>query len=158
MLVLLVGTMMLASEARSETSCLPYEPAVVELKGSVVYRTFAEANDRPERVALLLLDEPICVEAQPEGDFNVSEGDQVVIHLNADPARFGSEGDLAGRTVTATGTLYHAHSAHHHAALVLQVHKLRVEDRNRALQPTRAAEPNGQREAPRVGPRLNAGR
>lgn len=129
----IVASVMVLGYAEAQPRCLSYEPEVVTLRGSVIYRTFTDASDRAERVALLLLDEPICVESKPGDDLNVSEGDQVVVHLNADPSRFGFERELSGKRISATGALFHAHTAHHHAALVLTVRELSVEKPNAAM-------------------------
>ncbi len=130
----IVASVMVLGHAEAQLRCLSYEPEVVTLRGSVIYRTFTDASDRAERVALLLLDEPICVEGKPGDDLNVSEGDQVVVHLNADHSRFGIEKELSGKRISATGTLYHAHTAHHHAALVLTLQKFSVENLNSEMQ------------------------
>lgn len=117
----------------AEAGCVQYEPHVVSLRGTVIYRTFADANGQPERSPLLLLDNPICVEASAGDAFNVSEGDQIIIHLNADPEKFGRERAISDRRVVAKGSLYHNHTAHHHAALVLTVQELRIEDGNKPV-------------------------
>ena len=111
-----------------EPECLKYEPHVVTLTGSVIFRTFSHATGRRERVPLLLLDEPICVEASGS-DVNVAEGDQIVVHLNTKPELLRISQASSGPRVTATGTLYHRHTAHHHAALVLMVEELKVENK-----------------------------
>jgi hypothetical protein len=110
----------------SEPECLKYEPHVVTLTGSVIYRTFSDAAGRPERIPLLLLDKPICVEASGR-DFNVDEGDEIAIHLNVRPEVLPVSDAPTGPRVTASGTLYHRHTAHHHADLVLKVEQLEVQ-------------------------------
>jgi hypothetical protein len=74
---------------------------------------------------LLLLDSPICV-AQAD-DINEAERDQLLVQLNAGPEKFGSEQQLSGKRVQARGTLYHAHTAHHHTPLILTVESLTIE-------------------------------
>ena len=133
--------------------CIQYEPHEVSFGGTVIYRTFVDAGGRPEHAALLLLDAPICVEQSQQWAENKPESEQIVIGLSFDPKRFGDEDALSGRRVIATGSLYHRHTAHHHAPLVLMVRELSDDDPNKPLQPTRAAQPNGQREPARSFPR-----
>jgi hypothetical protein len=112
----------------AEVQCEHYEPATVSLAGVVFYRTFVDAQGTPERGALLLLDKPICVEgaAGYPGDPNVGEGDVVVIGLLSDKG----EDELAGRRIVVQGTLYHRHTAHHHAAVLITPQKLTIEPSN----------------------------
>ncbi|MDX2166579.1 MAG: DUF4431 domain-containing protein [Deltaproteobacteria bacterium] len=134
----IVGTALLAAAAAGEVPtpigeqerrCLRYEPVSVTLDGIVVYRTFADANGKPERTALLLLDGPVCVDGVD--DLNVGEFDQLLVQLNrgANPEKFGREPQLAGQRVQARGSLYHGHSAHHHAPLILTVESLTISPR-----------------------------
>lgn len=74
-----------------------------------------------------------------EETWNVDEYDQIIIHLNMDAEKFGQEDALSGQRVFAKGSLYHSHSAHHHAALLLTVQELRFERPNGRMQPGRDA-------------------
>jgi hypothetical protein len=38
----------LASQSQNPSSCLSYEPSAVELSGTIVRRTFPDAQNRPE--------------------------------------------------------------------------------------------------------------
>ncbi len=105
-----------------------------------MYRTFADANRKPERHSLLLLDDPVCVEDANDG-LNVSEQNQTLIQLSGNLEQFGGEPVLSGERVVAAGALFHGHTAHHHAALLLNVQDLEIKDSNKPLQPTRAAGP-----------------
>ncbi len=112
--------------------CLRYEPVSVKLAGVIAYRTFAAATGKPERVALLLLDGPVCVDGVD--DLNVNEFDQLLVqlNLNTNPEKFGREAQLSGKRAQASGSLYHGHSAHHHTPLVLTVESLAIGPRGDA--------------------------
>jgi hypothetical protein len=107
-----------------EPQCFGYEPETVNLTGTVLFRTFSDANGNPERSPLLLLDQPICVEGQPNDTINQSEYDVIVVHLVLEAKEFGRLRALTGRSVVASGTLYHKHTAHHHADVLLTVKNL----------------------------------
>ncbi len=125
--------MLTAAALQAEVACLKYEPEVVSLTGSVILRTFADAMDRAERVALLLLDEPICVEGTRGDELNGDEGDIIVVHL-ALPSEYRDLSKLEGRRVVARGSLYHKHTCHHHADVLMTVKSLELvneQDRER---------------------------
>jgi len=103
--------------------CHRYEPTVVQLTGVLLFRTFADANGNPERSPLLLLDEPICVEGEPNDTINRSEYDVIVIHLVVSPNEFDRLRILTGQRMVASGTFFHNHTAHHHASVLLMVRK-----------------------------------
>jgi hypothetical protein len=128
LLVALAMAVFASTVRAAEPQCLRYGPEVVSLSGTVIYRTFSDAAGQPERVLLLLLDEPICVEAlnDERSDLYVDEGDQIVIHLNMGPAVSGQEQILSGQRASVSGTLYHRHTSHHHADLVLLVKQFNV--------------------------------
>ena len=105
----------------AEPQCLRYESEAVKLTGTVIFRTFSDANGNPERSPLLLLDRPICVEGASNDTINVSEYDVIVVHLVMEAKEFGRLRALTGRSVVANGTLYHKHTAHHHADILLTV-------------------------------------
>jgi len=111
---------------RRASRCVHYEPSIESLAGSVIYRTFTDATGQVEHCALLLLDSPICSEGHGAYD-PPSEVDQILIQLNTDLEKFAGGQSLAGRHVTVSGSLYHGHTAHHHVALQLDVHELKVQ-------------------------------
>jgi hypothetical protein len=103
----------------------------VKLAGMLFFRTFSDANGNPERSPLLLLDDPICVEGEPNDTINQSEYDVIVVHLVVAPKEFDRLRVLTGRAMVASGTLYHSHTAHHHANVLLMV-KSFAEARNKS--------------------------
>lgn len=112
--------------------CLHYEPAVVELRGTIVLRTFfgppnygedPEIDSR-ETQGLLELDRPICVARDPTNDANSEdERDQRIITLV--PAPGMNFGNYAKLHVTIRGTLFHAQTGHHHTRVLMTVNSVR---------------------------------
>jgi hypothetical protein len=112
---------------------LRYEPARVQLVGRLRRQVFAgppnyrsvEHGDRPEPGWVLHLERPVSVVAVPGDAFNQTERGvrQMQLVLTAEQLRKYAR--LAGRRVRASGTLFHAHTGHHHTPVLLAVMDLR---------------------------------
>ncbi len=107
-----------------------YWPAIVEVKGKLGVKTFFgppnfgenPKTDAKERSWILSLDKPINVRAKDETDpisgpsvDNVREL-QLVLH---EPRR-----ELIGKKVIIKGTLFHAHTGHHHTDVLMDVQSI----------------------------------
>lgn len=108
-----------------------YEPEEVEVSG-LLHETIypgppeyvsVEMGDRPEKVVILTLKEPINVEIKGskgvDDDFNEQEKDVrelQVIFPDSTPSTHQMK-----KEVTLKGTLYHAHTAHHHRRVLMMV-------------------------------------
>jgi hypothetical protein len=113
------------------TTCLSYEPVVVELTGVIVRETFpgppnyesVKDGDQPEVHWLLNLPQPICVNEDKESpDLNPAQvGIRRIQLVFMDPKAYKSYKPLVGKTVLAKGTLYGAISGHHHTPVLLTV-------------------------------------
>ena|SRR5437763_16334425 len=111
--------------------CLDYEPAVVHLSGTISRRTFpgppnfqsVARGDNLERVWLLRLTQPICVNVADHFDFH--EDRQREIQLVLTPESYQRFRHFVWQRVTATGTLFHAFDGHHHRKLLLTVTEIR---------------------------------
>lgn len=110
--------------------CKTYEPALVALHGTLVVKTApgppnykdVRKGDEPETFWLLKLDSPICVDedkAQP--DLNPSQKDLRQVQLVLDKAHEERANALKGKRVVASGTLFVAHTGHHHTPVLLSV-------------------------------------
>lgn len=127
-LVLLAGAVSAQPVPRG---CLEYEPSVVHLRGRIERRTFPgppnymsiEGGDQRDVQWILVLRAPACVDGKggdelksaPEVDLKEM---QLVVANASDWKRYGP---LAGKDVLVTGTLYHAHTAHHRTRVLLTV-------------------------------------
>src|ERR1700733_1458997 len=62
--------------SQNPSGCLSYEPSVVELTGTLVRKTFADAQGSPETYLLVELSRPICVNTDPKKeDLNDAQND-----------------------------------------------------------------------------------
>jgi len=111
-------------------TCLSYEPDTIVLKGTMQQHTFAGppnyesvANgDRAERVWVLHLAQPICVSASSDWEKETGVSDLQLVFANG---RNPYGKSLRGRKVDVTGTLFRAHTGHHHTKVLLTVSSLK---------------------------------
>jgi len=133
-LMLLAGA---AVHAQNPPRCLSYEPTRVQLTGRIIRKTFPgppnyksiEHGDAAERTWLLVLPQPICIDAdKTEPDFNLSQKDIRQIQLVfLDTNAYQIYAKLVGKNVVANGTLFGAHTGHQHTPVLLTVKSLTAE-------------------------------
>ena len=108
-----------------------YEPEEVELSGMLYKATYpgppeytsVEMGDRPEEATIFALKDPIDVESKEEDEFNEPEKgvrELQVVFLDAEPSAHQMK-----QEITLRGTLYHAHTAHHHRRVLMMVNSFR---------------------------------
>jgi len=109
--------------------CLKYEPEVVTLHGTVERRSFpgppnyesVQQGDTEETYWFLGLDRPICMLAGTESeDVPLPRVTRVQLVLS-DSDGYRRYRALLGQKVTASGTLFGAHTGHHHEPVLLTV-------------------------------------
>jgi Domain of unknown function (DUF4431) len=117
-------------------SCLPFEPEVVTLSGTLTVRAFpgrphyedTVQGDEPEHVWILRLDRAVCVEpdssSRPLNDpqDHVLEIQLAVVGDSLLP-RVRS---LVGHRITARGQLFSAETGHHHTPVLMLLRDLRA--------------------------------
>lgn len=112
------------------TGCLQYEPVTARLTGTLVRQTFPgppnyrsiSRGDNPETAWLLVLAQPVCVdEDKAEPDLGPSQKDVRRVQLVLDEKAYTTHKDLVGKRIVATGTLFGAHTGHHHTPVLLTV-------------------------------------
>jgi hypothetical protein len=106
--------------------CLNYEKHPVVLVGTIKLHTFpgkpnyesVARGDEPERVWLLQLDRPICVEADDsfQKEANVS---RIQLVLSEGQAQYDQYRALLGQRVVVEGELFHAITGHHHTRVFI---------------------------------------
>jgi Domain of unknown function (DUF4431) len=117
-------------------SCLPYEPQVVTLKGTLTVGAFPGRpnyedtlqGDQPEHPFILKLDAAICVE--PDSLSQLYNDPQVGIR----EIQLAVVGDslllkvrrLVGHRIAVTGQLFSAETGHHHAPVLIFLRDLRA--------------------------------
>ena len=108
--------------------CVAYEPETVLLSGTIKRHTFPgppnyesiAKGDRREQVWVLHLARPVCVSASgdQEEEKNVSGLQLVFTDAENEYRRYRP---FVGRRVKINGTLFHAHTGHHHTKVLLTV-------------------------------------
>jgi hypothetical protein len=120
-----------AADRAGRVPCLHYEPALVRLSGVLEKRTFpgspgfgasTDKSDKSETAWVLRLVDAICTTGP--GDVNPSERDVREVQLVARGNMLTRFQELAGKGVSASGTLFHAQSGHHHTKVLMAVQGL----------------------------------
>ena len=118
-----------AADRAGRVPCLHYEPALVRLSGILEKKTFPgppgygeSSTDKPETAWVLRLVDAICTTGP--GDVNPSERDVRDVQLVARGNMLTRFQELAGKGVSASGTLFHSQSGHHHTKVLLAVQGL----------------------------------
>ena len=126
-LVLAVALSAAAAMSAPSQTCLNYEPAVVTLTGKLTIGAFAGRpnyedtlkGDEPEHPFILRLDRTVCVQADSSSELNnESERDvrEVQVIVTSDSVSVSRA--LEGHRIQVTGSLVHAHTAHHHTKVL----------------------------------------
>ena len=130
-LVIAVALGLAAAPSAARARCLHYEPAQVNLEGTLTSKRFPgppnyvsiARGDHPESVLILTLDKPACVSADPQSRTNSrSHAGITEVQLAVDGQ---SHRTLVGRHVRATGSLTARSSRHHRTPVVLTVKAMR---------------------------------
>lgn len=122
----------------SHSTHFRYEPAVVELRGRLETRVYpgppnyesVKKGDIAETIWLAQLPTPIKVldDGKDPTSFNETEGNikevQLVIYQRKNEQTLEP---LVGKTFRFTGTLFHAHTGHHHLKILMEVMRFQVE-------------------------------
>ncbi|WP_374511759.1 DUF4431 domain-containing protein [Niveibacterium sp.] len=125
--LLFVGVLC-ADTANAAQQCLKYEPAVVSLSGKLVQKTFpgppnfesVENGDRAETRYHLQLDPSICTRAAKDDDAGDHDGVSELQLVLSGP-QYDAQRPKLGARVTLSGSLFEAHSGHHHTPVLLMV-------------------------------------
>jgi hypothetical protein len=110
--------------------CKSYEPASVSLHGTLRKRTFAgppnfediHKGDKPETFWFLKLDSAICVaQDRTDPDLHPSQKNIREVQLVLTKEQDERATVISGKRVVATGTLFCAHTGHHHTSVLFTV-------------------------------------
>ena len=110
-------------------SCLHYSGSSVTLAGKVkLQKFFGPPNfgenpdtDSHEVQAILLLAKPICVDENPK-DYEKAEQNQMQVTLV--PLHHENLRNYEGKQIIVQGTLYHAHTGHHHTPVLMEIKRI----------------------------------
>lgn len=117
-----------------DSTCLHYEPAVLELAGTIELMTYpgppnfedCSKGDVPESCAILRLQVPICVLGDPNSDINSeNERDQGHLQLVVSEAVPSFSQFANGGRYFLRGTLSHGHTGHHRTPVLMVVQAIR---------------------------------
>lgn len=112
-------SLLFLTPASAYAGCLQAEQAKTIIEGVVSEGTFTDANDQPEQAFILKLPVPTCL----AGDEQLPETEQVsTIHIYSsnDQVAHSIKG-FVGKDVFVQGTPFGAHTAHHHAPIVMDI-------------------------------------
>jgi hypothetical protein len=140
--VTLFGLILVAAStaAAQNNDWLSYEPAVVELKGTLVMEwkygppNFGEnpRTDAKVRVPVLVLVKPVSVRPNPQDTLNAESVEGLrrmqlnLVNLTT-PYK-----QLIGKRVFVSGSLFQAHTGHHYTKVVMDVRFLKPSKSNRS--------------------------
>jgi hypothetical protein len=127
--ILLILSLIFSGVSSAGKPCLHYEGDPVTLNGKVKLQEFYgppnygenPETDSRETQAILILAEPICVVGN-EDNFGDMEQNQSEITLV--PQNKENLGDYAGKQIMVEGTLFPAHTAHHHTKILMSIKKI----------------------------------
>jgi hypothetical protein len=109
---------------QASAQCLKYDAPGVKLRGVIHSKEFygppgygeSPDVDAREKQAMLVLDQPLCVAASADQDAALAQHEVTLV-----PALGESLTSYAGAHVLVTGTLFHAHTGHHHTEVLVQL-------------------------------------
>ena len=112
--------------AAQKQECLAYDPAVVQLIGTISKKTFPgppnyesiSKGDKPETYWVLHLPDTVCT--QPSAD-NDAENEVTDLQLILTQKQYALYRKFFGRRVNVTGKLSHAATGHHHTPVLMEV-------------------------------------
>src|SRR4051794_28659648 len=108
--------------ARADGQCLRYEPDTVRISGILTRETFPgrpnyesiQDGDEPETGFYLHLPRPLCMHGSAGDDVNHDTTGVTHVQIVLDPAGFNALRPYLGTIVDLRGTLFAAHTGHHH--------------------------------------------
>jgi len=125
-------------QTASSSGCLSYEPAAMSINGTLTRKTFAgppnyesvRKGDRAETNWLIELHSPVCVfEDKTDPDLNPSQDRVSEIQLVLTREEYQMYKEMVGREVIAKGTLFGAHTGHHHTPVLLTTKSIELASR-----------------------------
>jgi hypothetical protein len=81
-------------------------------------------RDRPETYWILVLDKPVCVEADEDDALNESESKITEMQMILDSKQYSVFRRHLSLRVMVRGTLLHAHTGHHHTRVLIRVKEI----------------------------------
>lgn len=114
---------------KTDGSCLNYELGIVTLRGKLERRTFTNVSGVRETHYILKLDKPICVNADPNNEYNQQQkniSELQLVPFEGVTLRVSGARALLNRRVVASGVLFGAHTQHHFTKVLLSVKEIKA--------------------------------
>ena len=117
-----------AGAALAQSNCASYEPAVTSLEGRLASAVafgppgYGETpkEDTREHYLVVMFGRPLCVS---RGEDEVDEAENAFARVQLVYSG-NTKGLKSGARVRVTGKLFHAHTGHHHTAVLIDVSEL----------------------------------
>jgi len=133
-IVIIAAVIMAVSSAgEAQSPCLQFEPAVESIVGNLIRKTFPgppnyesiKEGDTPETAWFVRLDDTLCMIGKPNDELNSENINNIkFVQLVFLGNEYKTKKYLIGKKVKSTGTMFTAHTGHHHAKILMKVHKL----------------------------------
>jgi Domain of unknown function (DUF4431) len=105
--------------------CLQANEKTTIIEGVLSEKTFPDANDQPEQAFILTPLLPTCL----AGDENVDQNEKIgeIQIFSSDDQIAPKIKDFVGKDIFVQGSPFGAHTAHHHAPIVMDITGIQVD-------------------------------
>ena len=119
LLIPIALTLLVLAPASAYAVCLQAGQATTIIEGVLSEGTFTDANDQPEQAFILTPLMPTCL----AGDDNIDESEKVgkIQIFSSNDQMAQSIKNFVGKDVFVQGAPFGAHTAHHHAPIVMDI-------------------------------------
>lgn len=114
----------MATGSASAAECMRFDAKAEKAAGELAIGAFQDAADRPESAFILSLSAPVCLDAK-DPEFRVREAHTIHIY-GVDDAVHKQIEALTGNAVSVRGRPFGAHTAHHHAPIVMEITEIQT--------------------------------
>ena len=114
--------LMLVASAVNAAACMQANKEGEIAEGRLSLGAFEDAAGRPEQAYILTLPVPACL-AGPDDMDNVDNAETIHVY-SFDEALSAALERLVGKDVQVRGTPFGAHTAHHHAPIVMDISEI----------------------------------
>lgn len=118
----LLALFVLAAPAAAADRCMQFDVPRQIAEGRLLIGHFKDAADRPETAYILRLPVATCLSAD-DPDFRVARTRTIHVYSNDEKVR-AQIGRLVGKDVMVRGRPFGAHTAHHHAPVVMEISEI----------------------------------
>ncbi|MCC2113828.1 MAG: DUF4431 domain-containing protein, partial [Hyphomicrobiales bacterium] len=103
-------------------ACMRFNAEDEIAEGRLAIGGFQDAAGRPESAYILSLPEPTCLDAD-DPEYRVDSADTIQIYSSDDAVHAQIEA-FVGMTVLVRGSPFGAHTAHHHAPIIMDISEI----------------------------------